>query len=118
MKAFCLFATAALLLSGCSEAVVETVEESHTVETTPVAFNTAGAPTVAFSVPDMMCEFACVEQVKKALSAQPGVEDVKVDFEAKRATVAIDRDVFDREAALATLIDYQFSNSQLIEEEK
>ena len=67
-------------------------------------------------VPDMMCEFSCVEQVKEALAAQPGVKEVQVDFEAKRATVAVDADKFDAEAAIAALVDYQFTNSQLIED--
>ncbi len=116
MKWCVTFATFAVLVAGCQTELSTTSEES-TAKASPVAFNVEGAPTVAFSVPDMMCEFSCVEQVKKALSSEPGVKDVQVDYEAKRATVAVDREQFDAEGAIATLIDYQFTNSQLVADE-
>jgi copper chaperone CopZ len=116
MKSFATIATAVALAAGCQTQHSPTSQESSTVAS-PVAFNTAGAPTISFSVPDMMCEFSCVEQVKEALSSQPGVKEVQVDFAAKRATVAVDPEQFDAEAAIATLVDYQFTNSQLIEDE-
>lgn len=116
MKSFATLAAAVVLTTGCQSQQSTTLEESST-QATPVAFNVADAPTVTFSVPDMMCEFSCVEQVKEALSSQPGVNEVQVDFAAKRATVAVDPDKFDAEAAIATLVDYQFTNSQLIEDE-
>jgi copper chaperone CopZ len=116
MKCCVTFATFAVLLAGC-QSEFSTAPEESTAKASPVAFNLEGAPTVAFSVPDMMCEYSCVEQVKKALSSEPGVKDVLVDFEAKRATVAVDREQFDEEAAIATLVDYQFTNSQLAADE-
>jgi copper chaperone CopZ len=115
MKTFVTLAAVVALASGCQNQHSPVSDESAT-SATPVAFNVGGAPTVSFSVPDMMCEFSCVEQVKEALAAQPGVKDVQVEFEAKRATVAVDADKFDSEAAIATLVDYQFTNSQLIED--
>jgi copper chaperone CopZ len=116
MKSFAMIAAAVALAAGCQNQHSPTSEESPPAAT-PVAFNTSGAPTVNFSVPDMKCEFSCVEEVKEALSSQPGVKEVQVDFAAKRATVAVDPEKFDAEAAIATLVDYQFTNSQLIEDE-
>ena len=116
MKTFATLAAAVALAAGCQSQQSITSEESS-AQASPVAFNVAGAPTVSFSVPDMMCEFSCVEQVKEALSSQPGVKEVQVDFDAKRATVAVDPEKFDAEAAIATLVDYQFTNSQFIEDE-
>jgi len=116
MKCCVMFATFAVLVAGC-QTELSTAPEESTAKASPVAFNVEGAPTVAFSVPDMMCEFSCVEQVKIALSSEPGVKDVQVDFEAKRATVAVDREQFDAEGAIATLVDYQFTNSQLVADE-
>lgn len=113
MKRYATLAAFAVLVAGC-QSELSTTPEASTATVTPAAFNVEGAPTVSFSVPDMMCEFSCVEQVKKALSSEPGVKDVKVDFEAKQATVAVDREKFDAEAAIATLVDYQFTNSQLL----
>lgn len=103
-----------VLAVGCGQSspvTVPTPDES--VAATPAAFNTEGAPTVAFDVPDMMCEFSCVPTVRDALAKQPGVKDVKVDLETKRATVAVDENQFDAEAAIAALVDLQYKNTKL-----
>lgn len=68
---------------------------------------------MAFDVPDMMCEFSCVPTVRDALAKQPGVKDVAVDLETKTATVAVDEDQFDAEAAIAALVDLQYKNTKL-----
>ena len=99
MKYCIAFAALALFAVGC--------QSEHS--TAPKAAN-----TVVFSVPDMMCEESCAKQVNKALAAQPGVKEVEVDFEARRAVVVVDRQQFDADAALATLVDYQFTNSKLV----
>ena len=83
----------------------------------PVAFNAAGAPTVEFNLPDMMCEDGCAWTVKDILSKQPGANEVRVDFEAKTATVAIEERKFDSQLALAELVDKGFDNSTLKSQE-
>lgn len=82
-------------------------------ELNTVSFNTAGAPIVEFSVPDMMCPEGCGAKVKEILAEQPGAKDVLVDFPAKTVKVAIDKDKFDAKRAVAALKDYQFKNSAL-----
>ena len=94
-----------------SEAAALVAEE--TGQATPVVFNVEGAPTVEFSVPDMMCEHSCVPTVRETLAAQPGVKDVKVELESKTATVAVDKDAFDADAAVAALVDLQFTETKL-----
>src|SRR4051794_24661397 len=84
-----------------------------TLAVKPASFNTAGAPTVEFSVPDMMCPEGCGAKVKEILSGQPGAKDVLVDFPAKTAKVAVDKDKFDAKQAVAALVDHQFKNSAL-----
>lgn len=122
MKMFATFAVAALLLSGCqSETSTEPVADSTkpaTMEATQVSFNTEGAPTAELEVPDMMCQYSCTAKVKEVLTAQTGVKDVKIDFDHKKAIVAIDKAKFDGEAAVAALVDYQFSNTKLAEAEQ
>ncbi len=51
--------------------------------------------------------------MKEILSKQPGAEDVIVDFPSKTATVAIDKDKFDPNKAIAALADHQFNHSTL-----
>lgn len=97
----------ALVLLGCSN--------DHTAipEISPAVFNTAGTPTVAFAVPDMMCAVGCGAKVKEILSEQPGAKNVVVDFDSKTATVTVDPAKFDADAALAALVDHQFTNSTI-----
>jgi len=98
--------------AGCSHQMGDAPSSSAN-SVTPVSFNTAGAPTVEFSVPDMMCPEGCGAKVKEILSEQPGAKDVLVDFPAKTAKVAIDKDKFDVKQAVAALKDHQFKNSAL-----
>ena len=90
------------------------VSIDSTEVSTPIVFNSGGAPTVEFSLPDMMCEDGCALAVNDILSRQPGVSDVAVDFEGKTATVAVDEDTFDSEEALAELVDKGFLKSTLV----
>lgn len=105
------FIAVLVLAIGCSQSNQQTGDVSQS--TTPVSFNNAGAPTVEFSVPDMMCPEGCGAKVKEILSEQPGAKDVLVDFPAKTAKVAVDKAKFDAKKALAALIDCQFKNSAL-----
>ena len=95
---------------GCTRAADESGIVSAQA-TTPAVFNTAGAPTIEFSVPDMMCPEGCGAKVKEILSEQPGATDVFVDFPARTATVAIDKDKFDAKQAVAATKDHQFNHS-------
>jgi copper chaperone CopZ len=98
-----------LVLAGCTDAPDGGAAQSIT----PTVFNASRAPTVGFNVPDMMCEDGCAATVREILARQPGVKDVHVEFEAKRATVAIEEGAFDAQQALAALIDKGFDNSKL-----
>jgi copper chaperone CopZ len=81
------------------------------IKTTPVAFNTTGAPTVEFSVPDMMCPEGCGVKVKEILAEQPGAKEVLVDFDTKTAKVAVEEGKFDSQKAIAALVDHSFGQS-------
>lgn len=97
---------------GCAESNVATTDVTKP-EATAVAFNTAGAPTVQFEVPDMMCKESCAKAVRETLAAQPGAMEVVVDFPKKIATVAIDEKAFSSDDALAALLDKQFTEAKL-----
>jgi copper chaperone CopZ len=111
MTRFVGFVAVLVLMAGCSQSNQQSGDISKS--TTPVSFNTVGAPTVEFSVPDMMCPEGCGAKVKEILSAQPGAKDVLIDFPAKTAKVAVDKDKFDAKEAVAALVDHQFKNSAL-----
>ncbi len=74
------------------------------------------APIVLVSIPDMHCE-SCVAKTTEVLAEQAGVRDVKVDLEAKMATVAVDRETFDGPAIIAVLEDYGFAESKIVKKQ-
>lgn len=117
MRIFAVVALGVATLAGCTaEQVSEPIVDTEaTMEVTPVSFNVAGNPTAELEVPDMHCQYGCAAKVKEVLASQEGVEEVKVDFDAKKAIVAIDTTKFDGEAAVAALVDYDFGNTKLID---
>src|SRR5262245_59286497 len=106
-----LFCFAVVCLAGCSEQAKQEPVANTAIK--PASFNTEGAPTVEFTVPDMMCPEGCGEKVKEILSEQPGAKDVLVEFETKTVKVAVDKDKFDSKKAVAALVDHQFSHAAL-----
>lgn len=100
-----------LTIGGCTDAINQ---PSVVTSAMPAAFNIANAPTVEFSVPDMMCPEGCGVAVEGILSKQPGAKDVLVDFENKKAIVAIEPGTFDSDQALAALVDKQFLKSSVV----
>jgi copper chaperone CopZ len=106
------FAVILVLAAGCSKPASETSPIS-TNQVNAAMFNQAGAPTIQFSVPDMMCQESCAVRVKEILAEAPGAKDVIVDFDTKTATVAIEESRFDAQQALAALVDHHFDNSSL-----
>jgi copper chaperone CopZ len=109
-----LFAVLALsvALVGCAEKKTVPASVSSS-SVTPALFNVAGAPTVEFTAPDMMCAEGCGVKVKEILSEQPGAKEVVVDFDSKTATVAVEDGKFDAKAAVAALADHGFKNSAI-----
>jgi copper chaperone CopZ len=100
-------------ITGCSQPPAK-MPQATTDAMKPAAFNVAGAPTVEFNAPDMMCPEGCGEKVKEILAEQPGAKEVLVDFDAKVAKVAVtDESKFDKDAAVAALVDHGFKNSSV-----
>ncbi len=97
---------------GCTDVTTPPASIS-TESATPAVFNSVGAPTVEFSVPDMMCPESCAVKTKEILAEQPGAKEVVVDFENKKAVVAIDEGQFNADQALAALVDHGFDHSTL-----
>jgi copper chaperone CopZ len=109
MVRLCSLLVSALLVSGCAEQLDETPQAMNSVK--KASFNAEGAPTVEFSVPDMMCPEGCGEKTKEILAEQPGAKDVMIDFESKRAVVAVEPETFDADAALAAMVDHGFNQT-------
>lgn len=114
--AACGLALVFFMAVGCGESPVakpQATAGANATTTVETAFNVGKLPTIELSVPDMMCEQSCVPAVRKALAARPGVKDVKVDLATKSAVVAIDKDKFDADAAVADLVDLGFKETKV-----
>jgi copper chaperone CopZ len=103
-----LITLAGITAAGCSQSSGDAVMSA---ETTAAVFNAAGALTVEFNVPDMMCRESCVEKTREILAQQPGAQEVRVDFDTKTATVAVEAGKFNADDAIAALVDHGFDHS-------
>ena len=134
MKSLLTIAFSGLLLIGCQQSsesgggsadtTASADKESSTTgesaqssnsDTTLVSFNPDGAPTREFNIDGMHCQYACVDKVKTVLKKQQGVKDVKVDFDSKLVTVAVDNSTFNANDAIASLADYEFTATKVKE---
>lgn len=97
---------------GCGQKSGE-ISTTTSPNAVPVAFNVTHAPTIEFNVPDMMCPEGCGEATRGILADQEGVVDVKIDFPAKLAIVAVESEKFDANKALSELIDHGFDKSTI-----
>jgi copper chaperone CopZ len=112
MRQLVSIAIGVVLVAGCAQQGDEGLT-SAAGSLNSASFNLSGAPTIEFSVPDMMCPDSCAVTTREILAAQPGAKDVLVDFEAKTATVAIEEGKFNTDDALAALADRGFVHSAL-----
>ena len=63
--------------------------------------------TVIFNVEGMQCD-ACASRLHKALSSQPGVEELSVSFEDRQARVVFDSSVTNANRVDAAIRDAGF----------
>lgn len=90
---------ASVLFVGCKEKTNETgLKES--AQTTEVAapkvkkeIAAANLQTASFSVEGMTCAIGCAKTIQEDLSELDGVQEAKVDFDTKLATVTFDKTV-------------------------
>lgn len=91
IKVVSLIVLSTVALVSCKKETEQTTEVS-TNETEVVAENNAPAKveTASFTIDGMTCEIGCAKTIESKLSGLEGVEDAKVNFEEKKATVVFD----------------------------
>jgi copper chaperone CopZ len=109
-KAILTLALASILFYGCKEKVNET-ELKETAEKIEVAtpkvkknIATANLQTATFTVEGMTCAIGCAKTIQEDLTDLDGVQDAKVDFDTKLATVTFDKTVQNPEK-LTTIVE-------------
>lgn len=86
------FALAATLFVGCKDKVSES-PANETEATTKKEIAAATKPeTASFHIEGMTCAIGCAKTIEKKLSEMDGVQNAKVDFDKKEATVNFDLD--------------------------
>lgn len=91
-KAILSFAFAFLLLVGCKD---KTTVASNDVEKTTSKKEIVAAlkpETASFKIDGMVCEIGCAKTIEEKLVKMEGIQEVKVNFETKQATVNFDLD--------------------------
>ncbi|WP_395054243.1 heavy-metal-associated domain-containing protein [Flavobacterium sp.] len=91
-KAILSFAFASVLLVGCKD---KTTVASNDVEKTTSKKEIVAAlkpETASFKIDGMVCEIGCAKTIEEKLVKMEGIQEVKVNFETKQATVNFDLD--------------------------
>jgi len=97
-KQLSFLALAAILLTGCKDKSkdgnIETPEGTATdttmTDSTMVKGTAANLETASFKIDGMTCPMGCAATIEKKLADMDGVEDAKVDYDKKTATVKFD----------------------------
>ena len=82
----------ATLFFGCKDTASKPKAENTDSTTTKEIAIAAKPEKVSFKIDGMMCPDGCAKMIQKKLADTKGVQEVKVDFEAKTATVNFDLD--------------------------
>ncbi|CAM3978904.1 heavy-metal-associated domain-containing protein [Flavobacterium weaverense] len=96
-------AVASILFVGCKEKSNETDLKETAVNTEVVApkvkkeIAAVNLQTTSFSIDGMTCAIGCAKTIQEDLTALDGVQDAKVDFDTKLATVTFDKTVLNQE---------------------
>ena len=93
VKKLSFIALAAALFTSCKDTSkdgnIETNEEMVT-DTTQVKETAANLETTSFKIDGMTCAIGCAGVIEQKLAKMDGVQEAKVDFENKTATISFD----------------------------
>lgn len=98
----------------------ETVKEESNATTEQKQDQPAQLATASFSIEGMHCEVGCAGVIQKKLAKLEGVQEAKVDFEGKKATITYDANKQTPEIMVQTVQnisdDYKVSNVTTVAE--
>jgi len=104
-------ALTSVVMGSCKN---ETTKTDETVATEQTQDQPAQLATASFSIEGMHCEVGCAAVIQKKLAKLEGVQDAKIDFEGKTATITYDANKQTPEIMVQTVQnisgDYKISN--------
>lgn len=93
VKSIGVLVLASMLFTGCKDTSkdgnIETNEQTVT-DSTQAKETAANLETTSFKIDGMTCPTGCAATIEKKLAGMDGVQDAKVDFEKKTATISFD----------------------------
>lgn len=91
IKKIAFFALTAALFVSCKDKKENMdTPEGTTADTTMTDATAANVETATFKIDGMTCPMGCAATIQNKLASLEGVQDAKVDFENKTATVSYD----------------------------
>jgi mercuric ion binding protein len=94
VKKLSFFALAALLFVSCKDTSkdgnIETPAEGTVTDTVQAKETAANLETTSFKIDGMTCPEGCAKVIENKLAGMEGVQEAKVDFAAKTATISFD----------------------------
>ncbi|WP_396192169.1 heavy-metal-associated domain-containing protein [Flavobacterium sp.] len=88
LKSIAILALSSALFIGCKDASSKTAEEKGKKEIVAAV----KPETASFKIEGMTCAMGCAKTIEEKLADMDGVQNAKVDFETKMATVNFDLD--------------------------
>ncbi len=96
VKPIAVIAIASLLFISCKKNETETTTVANTETVAPKVHKEIAAQniqTASFEIEGMTCAMGCAKTIESELTDLDGVQDAKVDFDKKTATVTFDKTV-------------------------
>jgi Cu+-exporting ATPase len=96
-KSIAIMALSGLLFASCKDNKADVNAKTASAETTAPKVKkqivAANLQTASFTVEGMTCAIGCAKTIQEELTALDGVQEAKVDFDKKLATVTFDKTV-------------------------
>ncbi len=86
------FALLSILFTGCKDTASKPVTDDMAVTEKKVNTPAKNPQTATFHIDGMTCAVGCAKTIEEKLSGMNGVQEAKVDFDTKTATVNFDLD--------------------------
>ena len=97
IKSIGIIALSGLFFASCkdnkAEVKTETASTEVAVPKVKKEIATANLQTASFTIEGMTCAIGCAKTIQEELTALDGVQEAKVDFDKKLATVTFDKTV-------------------------
>lgn len=91
-KSILAFVFTSAILVGCKDKTTAATSEKETTSVTKEIAAATKPETASFHIEGMTCAIGCAKTLEEKLAGMDGVQNAKVDFDKKEATVNFDGD--------------------------